>query len=55
MNFVVIIIVMLKIFRVKNFHEFHYPRKIFTDEIFLDYGMYVCMYVCVYVCMCVCM
>ena len=29
---------MLKIVRVINFREFHYPRKFFNNEIFPDYG-----------------
>ena len=29
----------LKIFRVINFCGFHYPRKIFNNEIFPDYGI----------------
>ena len=33
---------MFKIFHVKNFHGLHSPRKVFTDNIFPDYGSYLC-------------
>ena len=31
----------LKIVHVINFRGFHYPRNVFNNEIFPDYGMYV--------------
>ena len=33
----------LKIVLVINFRGFHYPRKFFNNEIFPDYGSYVCI------------
>ena len=36
---------LLKNFRLINFRGFHYPRKIFNNEIFPDYGswLFYCM------------
>ena len=34
---------MFKIFHVKNFRGFHCPQKFFTNEIFPDYGICICV------------